>query len=1083
MTEITQYSKSPISGWAALCVRAAACLLLLIGAVNAETSTAQEQSSVHTLTIGQPVAREMRGGEEHTYQVTLNAGQYTRVVLEQKGIDVVLGLFGPDGKPLLEADNNLSGTSGVEVVSLAAEVGGSYRFNVRALEKGASPGRYEVRIEDLKLATEADRTRVAAERSYFAAAQLQAERTGESWRKAIERYGEALRLMRDAGDRRGEAMTLTNIGSIYSSLGEPQRALQHLDQALTVWHEVGDRHLEALTLSMNAGVYYALGESYKALEYYGLALPVMRAAGDQKGEARTFTQIGAVYRLLGEPQKALDHFAQSLPLYRAVGDRRNEATVLNNMGTVYNLLNDRPKALHYFDQALSIARAEKDRRVEAITLNNIGNVYNQQGDYDKALQHLDQALTLAREIGDPRAEAPALTNAGSAYSNKGDHAKAVEYLERALKLRVAVSDRQGEAITLNHLGRAFDLWRQPRKAFEYYDKALPIWQAVGDRNGEVAALYGLARAELKLDDPLSARKRTEAALTILNTLRTKVTSRDLRASYFASVQDIYKLHIDLLMQLHRRQPANGFDVSALKAYEEARARSLIDLLTESSADIRQGVDPAVLARERSLQKMLNAEAERQMRLFGGRHSEESARAIRRRIEELLTQLLAVEAELKDRSPRYAALTQPAPLGLKEIQAAVTDDSTLLLEYSLGEERSYLWAVTATSFSSYELPPRAVIEAAARRCYELLIARNQFVKFETADEKRERVQQADAEYPQAAVALSQMLLGPVAAQLGRKRLLVVPDGALEYLPFAALTLPGRMVTAHPQVGRRARSSATPFVPLMVEHEVTSIPSASTLAVLRQELQGRAPAEKVVAVFADPVFDKADERIAGESRSRGARRHHMAPSVVQEPTQSSDKAPDLQRLLYTRQEAEAILALAPPSSRKAALGFEANRAAAMSDELSKYRIIHFATHSYLDSMHPQLSGIALSMLDRQGKPQEGYLRTHEVFNLRLGAELVVLSGCRTGLGKEVKGEGLYGMTRGFMYAGSKRVLVSLWDVQDLATARLMSDFYRGLLGPKRPHAAAALRAAQIAIWRDARWQAPYYWAGFVLQGEPK
>ena len=156
----------------------------------------------------------------------------------------------------------------------------------------------------------------------------------------------------------------------------------------------------------------------------------------------------------------------------------------------------------------------------------------------------------------------------------------------------------------------------------------------------------------------------------------------------------------------------------------------------------------------------------------------------------MTQLLAIEADLKARSPRYAALTQPTPLGLAEIQTAVTDDATLLLEYSLGEERSYLWAVTATSFSSYELPPRATIEAAARRCYELLTARNRFVKFETADEKRERVRQADAEYPNAATALSNMLLGPVAAQLGQKRLLVVPDGALEYLPFAALAVPGQ-----------------------------------------------------------------------------------------------------------------------------------------------------------------------------------------------------------------------------------------------------------------------------------------------------
>ena len=1052
--EIIQFYRSCGSGWILRCA-AVACVLLM-------TVTVRTQEAAHTLAVSQPVLREMRGGEQHTYQVMLSAGQYARIALEQKGIDVVLVLSGADGKPLLEVDNNLSGTRGLEVVSLVAEVSGAYLFNVRSLEKGAATGRYEVRIEDLRTATDADRTRVVAERSYFAGAQLQGERTAESRRKAIERYGEALRLMREAGDRRGEAMTLTNTGMVYNLLDEQQKALEHLDQALTVWRAIGDRHLEAITLSINGRVYYALGQPQKALESYSLALPVMHAVGDQSGEAVTFMEIGTVHRLIGEPQEALDHFAQALPLMRTVGDRRNEAIVLNNMGTVYNLLSEPQKAFHYFQQALPLARAIKARPVEAATLTNMGVVYNLLDDPKKALEQLDQALVVVREIGDRRTEAGVLTHTGTAYSSLGDERKALEYLERALQLRVAVSDRQGEAITLNHFGRAYDLWNQPRKAFEYYQRALPIWRAVGNRNGEVAALFGMARAESDLDDLLKASQRTESALAIINTLRTKVASRDLRASYFASVQDISKLHIDLLMRLHRRQPTAGFDVAALKAYEQARARSLIDLLAESSADIRQGVDPDLLARERALQQMLNAEANRQMRVFGGQHTPESASAVRRKIEELLTQLLAIEAELKARSPRYAALTQPTPLGLTEIQTAVTDDATLLLEYSLGEERSYLWAVTASSFSSYELPPRAVIEAAARRCHELLTARNQYVKFETADEKRVRVQKADDEYPNAATALSKILLGPVAARLGRKRLLVVPDGALEYLPFAALAIPGK---------------APAFVPLMVEHEVTSIPSASTLAVLRREMQGRAPAEKVVAVFADPVFDKTDERLTGNI-SRNAGGHH-----VQETMKSSDGIQALPRLPYTRQEAEAILALAPSTRHKAALGFEANRAAAMSDELSQYRIIHFATHSFLDSMHPALSGIALSMIDRQGRPQNGFLRSHEIFNLRLGAELVVLSGCRTGLGKEVKGEGLYGMTRGFMYAGSKRVLVSLWDVQDQATARLMSDFYKGLLGPKRPHTAAALRAAQIAIWREGRWQAPYYWAGFVLQGEPK
>ena len=1082
MTEIIEFYRSCGSGWTLRCA-ALACFVLLSGAFSVRP---QEQTD--TLKVGQPIAREMRGGEQQMFLLTLKAGHYARLSVEQKGIDIVFALHDADGKPLVEVDNNLSGTRGPEIISLIADVSRAYIFSVRSLEKGASPGRYELRIEEVRPAIEQDRTRVDAERSYLTAAKLQAARTGESLRKANERYTEALRLMREAGDRRGEAMTLTNMGDIYNVISEPQKAIEHLDLALSVWQAIGDRHLEAITLSIKAGVYNRRGEPQKALDSYSVALPVMRAVGDQGGEAFMSIQIGSVYRSLGEPQKALDYYAHALRLLRALGDSRNQPTLLNNIGTVYTLLGDTQKALNYFEEVLPLVRAKNDRRTEAAVLTNMGTVYNLQNDSEKALEYLDQALAVVRANKDRRTEAAVLTHMATAYSTSGAQEKAVEYFERGLEMRVAVSDRLGEATTLNHYGRALALWKQPQKALDQYQKALPIWSAVGDRNGEAAALYGMARAESDLGNLAGANARTEAALGIINALRTKVASRYLRASYFASVQDIYKLHIDVLMRRHQREPGAGFDVAAWKAYEQARARSLIDMLAEASADIRQGVNPELLARERSLQQMLNAEAERQMRMFGGQPKEEEVSAVRRKIEDLLNQLLAIEADLKAQSPRYAALTQPAPLGLAEIQSAVIDDSTLLLEYSLGDERSYLWAVTAKSFSSYELPSRAVIEAAARRCYELLTARNLHVKFETAEEKRERVRQADAEYPQAAAALSKMLLGPVAAELKQKRLLVVPDGALEYLPFAALTIPGRTATAHPQGARR--SQPAPYVPLIVEHEVTSIPSASTLAVLRRELHERVAAEKVVAVFADPVFEKTDERITGESSSSARRAQSATRSAemfevagAQESMQYADGPPRLQRLPYTRQEADAILTLAPPAGRKAALGFEANREAAMSDDLINYRIIHFATHSILDSEHPELSGIALSMLDRQGRSQNGFLRAHEVFNLRLGADLVVLSGCRTGLGKEIKGEGLYGMTRGFMYAGSKRVLVSLWDVQDQATARLMSDFYRGLLGPKRPNTAAALRAAQIATWREGRWQAPYYWAAFVLQGEPR
>jgi CHAT domain-containing protein len=192
--------------------------------------------------------------------------------------------------------------------------------------------------------------------------------------------------------------------------------------------------------------------------------------------------------------------------------------------------------------------------------------------------------------------------------------------------------------------------------------------------------------------------------------------------------------------------------------------------------------------------------------------------------------------------------------------------------------------------------------------------------------------------------------------------------------------------------------------------------------------------------------------------------------------------LARLPYTRAEAKAILALAPQTQSFGAFDFAANQAAAIDPALGQYRYVHFATHGLLNDTHPELSGLVLSLLDREGRAQDGFLRMVEVFNLNLPAELVVLSGCKTGLGKEIRGEGLIGLTRGFMHAGAARVLVSLWDVNDRATAELMTRVYRGMLG-KGLRPAAALRAAQLELSKQPQWRAPYYWASFVLMGEPQ
>jgi CHAT domain-containing protein len=301
-------------------------------------------------------------------------------------------------------------------------------------------------------------------------------------------------------------------------------------------------------------------------------------------------------------------------------------------------------------------------------------------------------------------------------------------------------------------------------------------------------------------------------------------------------------------------------------------------------------------------------------------------------------------------------------------------------------------------------------------------------------------------------LSSQLLAPIGRALA-SRLWIVADGALAYLPFAALPAPG---------------SETPLVK---EHEIVSLPSASVLSVLREQTAGRQSPDRTVAVFADPVFRTSDERVAGRKTVA------MDDTVARAATDSG--IADLPRLYFSRQEADAIRKLAPANQILSALDFDASRAVAEKPGLDRYRVIHFATHGLLDSRHPELSGIVLSMVDRNGNPQDGFLRLHEIYNLKLNAELVVLSGCQTALGEDVRSEGIVGLTRGFMYAGSPQVLASLWSIRDRATADLMGRFYDGLL---RRHLtpAAALRSAQLSMMQDARWSDPYYWAAFSLQG---
>jgi CHAT domain-containing protein len=624
-------------------------------------------------------------------------------------------------------------------------------------------------------------------------------------------------------------------------------------------------------------------------------------------------------------------------------------------------------------------------------------------------------------------------------------------------------------------------------ALDKFNEALSIIRAAGERSEEAQALLGIAKVEQKRGNLTMARQFLEQAISIIESMRANISSQEIRTSFFASRQQFYQSCIDVMMQMQRQNPAAAFDALALEVSERARARSLLELLTESRIDIRQGVDSSLLERERSLQQLLNTKAVAQSALLGRKHTPAQAEAAAKEMATITAEYEELRAQIHTRSPRYAALTQPKPLGLAEIQQQVLDPDTLLLEYSLGDDASYLFVVSQTSITSHRLPKRAEIEEATRRVRELLTA-PQPQPGDTEAKYQARVKEAREGYWTQAAVLSRMLLGPAASHLGGKRLAIVADGALQYIPFAALPAPS-------SVNDSRRNSGAEPQPLFVEHEIVSLPSASTLATLRRETAGRKPAEKSLAVLADPVFTDDDTRVSrnvgkagAKEKTRSADSDGMDVGFLQmlrsgRETGVIGAEGGFGRLLGTRREAAAILAFVPERERMQALDFEASRTNALRPELGEYRIVHFATHGMLNNTHPELSGLVLSLVNKEGRQQDGFLRLHDIYNLKLPAELVVLSACQTGLGKEIKGEGLIGLARGFMYAGAPRIVASLWKVDDRATSELMKRFYQGLLGSERLSSAGALRQAQLSIWKQKQWREPYYWAAFVLQGEWK
>jgi CHAT domain-containing protein len=872
-----------------------------------------------------------------------------------------------------------------------------------------------------------------------------------------------------------EAIATNLHGELISGLAEVSYAKGDLAQSLKQFEQarklLQDNRQGGARIHLFLGyIAGSLGEAEKAVSEITQALDLYRTTKNKIGEGLALTALGLSHSLIRNENKATELHRQAINIFRSIGDLHSEAIALNALGQAYENLNEYSIALINYQNALRLFQSNDALDGAAIATFKVARIYRLSGKPDQAFAFYERCLRLSRATGKIRSEANVRNDIAILHVDQGHYELAAKQYRRIARFYQGISDRRGQATALNTYGDLLLQLGQESKALDAYRRALPFSEKSGDKGILTTTLYNLARANRAIGSCEVALSFIKQSLKLTESLRARVGTPDLRISYFAGVKKYYQLGIEILMELDRLQPGKGFATEALLLSERARARSLVDLINEAQGRFCGDPPKQLVERERELLRLIRSQAQYAMDLSFAERSSSDISEAANQLAHVRAEYQEVLAQLREQHPRRLSFAHLPVNGLKEIQEGLRDESTLLLEYSLGEERSYLWAVSANSLWTYELPARQTIEEAARQLYKLLTAR-EGDKGQTDRDYQANVAAAEKVYFEKASAFSEMVLGPVAKELGNKKLVLVTEGALQYVPFDALPVP-----------RTAQSEPRQNLRLIETNQLSATPSFSTLLALRAARIQPSPFN-VAAVIADPVFSVTDERIPGNRHSTSI----VTPRVRSElnllqPTFA--RAGDLRRnglarLAHSSEEAEAILYAAPKSTTSLVEGFEATPEV-VNERVGQYQIVHFATHGFVDSEHPELSGIVLTMVDRNGFEKNGLMSLRDIYDLNLSAQLTVLSACQTALGQDVKGEGLVGLTHGFMAAGSKTVVSSLWKVDDRATATLMNYFYDALLRQHMP-TAAALRSAKLKMMQDKRWSAPYYWAGFALHGE--
>ncbi|HEY6245254.1 MAG TPA: CHAT domain-containing tetratricopeptide repeat protein [Pyrinomonadaceae bacterium] len=807
------------------------------------------------------------------------------------------------------------------------------------------------------------------------------------------------------------------------------------NEALKLSRILNDKYRMAQSLGYLGSADFYLGHLEQALDSHEQAAALAEVAGNKQFYGASLQNIGATLTAMGQYEEALFYLSKTLEIGKELNAGIRLWGPLRNIGDLYLHLGDFDEAETTLLQALALTRQYKNQLFEESTLTQLISVPLGRHDYNSALEYARQAAAIDAVLKHPAARYELLNNTAVVYQEMGNYLKAIEMYQQALELAQSSGTTLAEAVISSNIGACQNSLGQSTEALKMELKARDILENMGSaaypvEESLVGWRIGLIREKLGQVD--EALKVFYDSISKIERVRAgAVRTESARAAIGASSSRLFFDTIELLVALKR--PAEAFAVA-----ERFRARAFLDLLAEERIDLRQDLTAEQRKNEDTLTTQISAIQKERL--------SQSVDADRR--QQLDADLTAAEnaldefyLELRHDNPRYASLRHAELVSTERVQKELLDSDSALVEFMLGDKHSYALVLSRTNVSAVQLPARKDIEDQVASYRKLLNHRVSALTVKTDL----------AEYTAASLKLYRTIFEPLEQSLGGSRkLIIAPDGALAYLPFETLSSSNRRQL------------------LLERFQITYVPSASALATLSARTREKTVTRKGLIAFGDPLYNTdINSPKTGGDPTQGVDPHHQ------------ERGFEFTQLPYTRYEVESISKLFPNDQSKVYLGVNANEEAVKTANLDQYRYLHFATHALVDDRVPGRSGIVLS-LTNNGK-EDGILQVGEIMRLRLNAEQVTLSACSTALGRFFEGEGIVGLTRGFLYAGADSVVVSLWNVSDTATAELMRAFYTNLnRGLPRGE---ALRQAKLKMVRarNLEWTHPYFWAPFVLVGK--